>query len=244
VTPSATSTEVPASSEPDSPSDHFSSLPQVVMVHAYDHVYRLLRHAIVSRSLMPGTRAIEAALAERLRVSRTPIRDALRRLESDGLLVRTGNGSLEVVGLTQSEIDDIFRVRVELDRLVARLACKRGTPAEWNEVRSLVDALTPAIERFGISSYEFSQAHEAIHAAIYRIAFAPVVARMLSERLLGLVEIAGELSYAEDVPDEPVVAQHVELVEGLAGGNVKVAVAAAERHCREAEAAARAGAAS
>jgi DNA-binding GntR family transcriptional regulator len=244
VTPPATSTDLPASTEPDSASDNFSSLPQVVMVHAYDHVYRLLRHAIVSRSLAPGTRAIEAALAERLRVSRTPIRDALRRLESDGLLIRTGNGSLEVVGLTESEIDDIFRVRVELDRLVARLACKRGTPADWSEVRQLVDALTPAIERFGISSYEFSQAHEAIHAAIYRIAFAPVVARMLSERLLGLVEIAGELSYAEDGPDEPVVAQHIDLVDGLASGSVKVAVAAAEQHCRDAEAAARAGAAS
>ncbi|HEX3460411.1 MAG TPA: GntR family transcriptional regulator [Acidimicrobiales bacterium] len=240
MTPPATSTDLPASTEPDSASDHFSSLPQVVMVHAYDHVYRLLRHAIVSRSLAPGTRAIEAALAERLRVSRTPIRDALRRLESDGLLIRTGNGSLEVVGLAPSEIDDIFRIRAELDRLVARMACKRGTADDWEEVRSRVQALTPVIERFGISSYEFSQAHEAVHAAIYRIAFAPVVARMLSERLLGLVEIAGELSYADDGLDEPVVAQHLELVDALASGSVKVAMAAADRHCREAEAAAQA----
>jgi DNA-binding GntR family transcriptional regulator len=226
----------------DSPSARFSSLPRVVTVHAYDHIYRLLRHAIASRALMPGTRAVEAALAEQLQVSRTPVRDALRRLESDGLLVRTGNGSLEVVGLTPPEIDDIFRVRGELDRLVATLACQRGTPEDWEELRTLVGALAPAVERFGNSSYEFSEAHEAVHAAIYRIAFAPVVARMLSERLLGLIEIAGELSYAEDGPDEPVVAQHIDLVKALASGDVERAVAAADRHCREAQAAAYAGA--
>ena len=233
MTDATASIEGPGSSA----SDRFGSLPQVVTVHAYDHIYRLLRHAIASRSLVPGTRAVESALAERLQVSRTPVRDALRRLESDGLLVRTGNGSLEVVSLAPSEIDDIFRVRGEIDGLVARLACERGTPAQWDGVRALVDALVPAIDRYGISSYEFSEAHEALHAAIYQIAFAPVVARMLSERLLGLVEIAGELSYAEDGPDEPVVAQHAELVEALASGDEALAVAAADRHCRDAQAA-------
>jgi DNA-binding GntR family transcriptional regulator len=219
----------------------FASLPPIVTVHAYDHVYRLLRHSIVSRSMVPGTRAVEAALAEQLHVSRTPVRDALRRLEGDGLLVRR-NGGLEVVDISTEEIDDIFRVRGELDRLAARLACERGVEADWRELRLLVDALAPAIGNFGISSYEFSQAHEAVHAAIYRIAFAPIVASMLSDRLLGLVDIAEELSYTADGPEEPVVAQHVELVDALSGGNVERAMAAADRHCREAEEAARAGA--
>lgn len=216
----------------------FPSLPPIVTVHAYDHVYRLLRHSIVSRSMTAGTRAVEAALAEQLHVSRTPVRDALRRLEGDGLLVRR-NGGLEVVDISTQAIDDIFRVRGELDRLAARLACERGEEAEWKELRALVEGLTPAIERFGIASYEFNQAHEALHAKIYQIAFAPIVARMLSDRLLGLVDIAEELSYNDGGPDEPVVAQHIELVDALAGGNVERAMAAADRHCREAEDAAR-----
>jgi DNA-binding GntR family transcriptional regulator len=216
-------------------------LPQIVTVHAYDHVYRLLRHAIASRAMAPGTRAVESALAEQLHVSRTPVRDALRRLESDGLLIRTGNGGLEVVELTPGAVDDIFRVRGELDRLAATLACQRGGADDWKQIGQMINALGPAIDSFGVTSYEFNQAHEAVHICIYRIAFAPVVAQMLSDRLLGLVDIASELSYAEDGPDEPVVAQHFELLDAIASGDVARAMAAADRHCREAEAAARAG---
>jgi DNA-binding GntR family transcriptional regulator len=217
-------------------------LPQIVTVHAYDHVYRLLRHAIASRSMAPGTRAVESALAEQLHVSRTPVRDALRRLESDGLLIRTGNGGLEVVGLTALDIEDIFAVRGELDRLAAALACQRGGADDWRQVSLAIAGLGPAMEGFGVSSYEFSQAHEAVHSSIYQIAFTPVVAQMLGDRMLGLVDIASELSYTADGPDEPIVAQHLELLEAIASGNVERARAAADRHCREAEAVARAGA--
>jgi DNA-binding GntR family transcriptional regulator len=218
--------------------DGLGSLPKVVTVHAYDHVYRLLRHAIASRSVRPGTRVVEATLATRLQVSRTPVRDALRRLETDGLLVRSANGGLEVTAFSSAELEDIFRVRREFDRLAARLACERGKPQDWVALRSLVAGLGPVLERFGIASYEFSLAHEAVHAAIYGIAFAPAVARMLSDRILSLVELAGELSYSDDGPEEPVVAQHEALVEELASRSVRRALAAADRHCNEAELAA------
>jgi DNA-binding GntR family transcriptional regulator len=232
---------MPTGEAPGAASGPFGSLPQIVTVHAYDHVYGLLRHAIASRSMAPGTRAVESALAEQLHVSRTPVRDALRRLESDGLLIRTGNGGLEVVGLSADDVDDIFRVRGELDRLAAALACQRGNADDWKQVGVVINALGPAMDSFGVSSYEFSQAHEAVHTSIYRIAFAPVVAQMLSDRLLGLVDIASELSYTADGPDEPVVAQHLELLDAIASGKVERAMAAADRHCEEAETAARAG---
>ena len=75
-----------ASEESGSGLSGVGPLPVGVRTHVYDHVYRVLRHAVIIRSIPPGTRIVEATLATQLEVSRTPIRDALRRLEADGLL--------------------------------------------------------------------------------------------------------------------------------------------------------------
>jgi len=221
-------------------SDGFGALPRIVTIHAYDHVYRLLRHAIASGVVQPGTRVVEATLAERFQVSRTPIRDALRRLESDGLLIRAGSVGLEVARFSPVELEDIFTLRREFDRLTARLACARGTHDDWKRARSLVSELGRVQAVSGAASYEFSRAHEGVHEAIYAIAFAPAVARMLGDRMIGLVEMAGELSYPGGAPEEPALEQHEKLLDELASRSVRRAVAAAEEHCREAERAARA----
>ena len=63
----------------------------------------------------------------------------------------------------------------------------------------------------------------------------PAVARMLGDRMISLVEMAGELSYRDGAPDEPVLEQHDQLGDELASGSVKRAVAAADEHCRDAE---------
>lgn len=209
------------------------SLPSGVTVHVYDHVYRLLRHALLSRAVEPGARIVESALAKHLQVSRTPVRDALRRLEADGLLVRTPGGSLAVHQFSDLEVADVFRVRRELDALTARMACERGRPSDWEPLRAQAAALGEVVARFGARSYERSEAHEALHRSIYRIAFAPAVASALGERMLGLAAIASELSYAAG-PDEPIVEQHLDLLDALASGDVARAVAASDRHCEEA----------
>jgi DNA-binding GntR family transcriptional regulator len=206
-------------------------LPQAATVHVYDHVYRLVRHALISRAIKPGTRVVEAELAARLQVSRTPVRDALRRLEADGLLQRVGRGGLMAASVQADELEDIFRVRTNLDRLAATMACERGAPEAWDRLREQARLLGAVAERNGLSSYPFSQAHTAFHAAIYQVAFAPRVATMLQDRVLSLVEIASELSYVGEGLDEPVVADHLDLVEALASGDADRAAAQAARHC-------------
>jgi DNA-binding GntR family transcriptional regulator len=209
-----------------------------VTVHVYDHVYRLLRHAVISGALKPGTRVVEASLAFQLNVSRTPIRDALRRLESDGLLERSPGGGLEVARVEAQDIEDLFHVRAALDRLAAEFAARCAQDADWDSVRRMAMELGPIIERSGTRSYEFNQAHDALHAAIYHLAFGPRVARMLHARLLGLVEIAGGFSYADE-HEEPVVNQHRQLVDELASGDITRAVAAANEHVAAASTVAR-----
>ncbi len=212
--------------------DGVGSLPSGATVHVYDHVYRLVRHAMLSRQLAPGTRVVEAALADQLQVSRTPVRDALRRLEGDGLLERVGS-SLTVATFDAGETEDVFLVRLVLDRLAAELAAGRNQAADWEPLRDQARSLGPVVEQWGTGSYQFSEAHDELHGAIYRMAFAPKVAGMLNSRLMGLVEIAGGLSY-RDGSREPVVAQHLELIEAMAGGDPARARAAVDDHVRTA----------
>lgn len=210
------------------------SLPSAATVHVYDHVYQLLRHALITGDIQSGARLVEADLAAHLRVSRTPVRDALRRLESEGLARRTSRGGLQAAALSADNIEGVFRVRTELDRLAARLASDHASPAIWAGLRTQAAALGPIVAQYGIASYEFGEAHEAIHATVYALAFTPFVANMLGDRLLGLGRIASQLSYAEDRVGEPVVEQHLALLDALASGNQEAAVQAAEAHVRRA----------
>ena len=206
-------------------------------MHVYDHVYRLLRHAVVTRVIPPGTRIVEEALAAQFDVSRTPVRDALRRLEADGLLERPGRGGLIVSNLTPEDVEDIFVIRETLDHTVAKLLTRRAKAIDWSEIRALASALDKIAAAGGTTSFEFMAAHEDLHVAIYRLAFTSRVASMLSERMLTLVDIAGELSYVE--AESASSSGHADLVEALASGSSRRAVAAAEAHCREARLAAR-----
>ena len=212
-------------------------LPGAATVHVYDHVYRLVRHALLSRRVPPGTRVVEAALAGQLQVSRTPVRDAIRRLEGDGLLERVGGGGMAAARFSDEEIADVFLVRSALDQLVAELAAKRAKPEDWEPLRRMADSLGPTARKNGLGSYEFSEAHNRLHAAIYEMAFSPRVARMLADRVIGLVEIAGGLSYRA-ARNEPVTEQHLELIDALSSGSVRRAKAAMVDHVAAARSAA------
>ena len=196
----------------------------------YDQVYRLLRRALLTQQITPGTRLVEVDVAKRLGVSRTPVREALRRLESDGFVIRGRGGGLEAVAMTQTEVEDIFLIRGELDRLAARLACLRATPPDWDIVRAQVAEMDRAILSHGQGSEEFNNLHLAVHAAIYRLAFGPRMAGTLSNHVLHYTAIAADLSYARPDQTLPAVAQHDSLIAAIASGDPARAATAADEH--------------
>jgi DNA-binding GntR family transcriptional regulator len=99
--------------------------------------YVELRTAIVGRRLAPRTPVIETEFAEMLGVSRTPVREALLRLELEGYLVRDGSGRLLVHGYSSKEITDLFLVREALEGHAALLAASRISDAELDELDRL-----------------------------------------------------------------------------------------------------------
>lgn len=103
-----------------------------------DEVYRQLREDILLGRLRPREHLVEVDLAERLHVSRTPVRESLQRLAADGLIV-SHRRRWVVHEHTPEEIADINEVRVALEGYAARLACQRATATQLEELRRCFD---------------------------------------------------------------------------------------------------------
>jgi DNA-binding GntR family transcriptional regulator len=105
------------------------------MTNDTDRVYRALRRRIVEGAEPPGARLTEQRLAATFDCSRTPVREAVRRLESEGLVVVEPNRGAQVRPLSEGEISDLYEVRARLEAYAAELAAVRGEPVEHRALR-------------------------------------------------------------------------------------------------------------
>lgn len=110
-----------------------------------DVVFKTLRQAILTGELKPGERLMEIHLANRLGVSRTPIREAIRMLELEGLVTMIPRRGAEVSRISKQDITDVLEVRASLDALAVRLCCERITPEEIAQLEKAADAFSQAI---------------------------------------------------------------------------------------------------
>jgi DNA-binding GntR family transcriptional regulator len=104
-----------------------------------DRAYRAIRDAVSTGELRPGQKVTERGLAERLSVSPTPVREAIRRLEQDGLLERTGPRTVQVAAFGDTAIQDLAEVEVALRGMVARFAARHATPAQLDQLDAVLD---------------------------------------------------------------------------------------------------------
>lgn len=104
-----------------------------------DQAYRSVRSAIVTGELRPGQKVTERGLAERLSVSPTPVREAIRRLEQDGLLERTGPRTVKVSTIGDTALQDLTEVEIALRGMVARFAARYATPEQLDHLDAILD---------------------------------------------------------------------------------------------------------
>lgn len=110
-----------------------------------DVVFNTLRQAILTGELKPGERLMEIHLANKLGVSRTPIREAIRKLELEGLVTMIPRRGAEVAQITEKSMNDVLEVRRALDALCAELACERITEEETEQLRRACEAFEAAV---------------------------------------------------------------------------------------------------
>ncbi|WP_306214500.1 GntR family transcriptional regulator [Actinoplanes sp. RD1] len=104
-----------------------------------DRAYRHVRAAIATGELAAGDKVTERGMAERLRISPTPVREALRRLELDGLIERIGPRTVLVSAIHQAAIDDLAEVEVGLRGLIARFAARHATAEQLDALDEILD---------------------------------------------------------------------------------------------------------
>jgi DNA-binding GntR family transcriptional regulator len=132
--------------------------------HPQTDAYNLILDAIDVGVYKPGDRLVESDLADRFGVSRTPIREALQRLETQSLLARDGR-SLIVASLDHNQMSELYVVRRELEGLAARLASRHATKEEISVLRDMVaedDALVDDPVALSVANRRF---HKQIHLA-------------------------------------------------------------------------------
>ena len=111
-----------------------------------DVVFNTLRQAILTGELKPGERLMEIHLADRLGVSRTPIREAMRKLELEGLVVMIPRKGAQVARITEKNLKDVLEVRRALDMLAVKLACDRMGDETKIELRKACDEFAAVIQ--------------------------------------------------------------------------------------------------
>ena len=144
-----------------------------------------LRDLIVHNELLPGTRLTESSLCERLSVSRTPLREALKVLSHEGLVEILPNRGARVVRLTQEDVRHLFEVIGALESLAGRLACSQITDAELCEIKAAHYQMQAHFIRRDLPGY--FRLNQVIHKRIVSAARNPVLAAVhenLNSRLL------------------------------------------------------------
>ena len=153
-----------------------------------DEIALVLEEAIVSGELEPGQVLRQEELSARFAVSRTPIREALRRLAALGLVSFVPNRGVRVRTITLDELREAFLVRAELESLATEIAAPKFTEAELEELEaaeqefSLATRKLRARPREGVDrwrlTHDWVQANHGFHDVIYRVAATPLVERL------------------------------------------------------------------
>jgi len=142
-----------------------------------DYAYAAVREQIMSGVLPHGSAVTQEALAAGLRVSTTPLREAMRRLASEGLVILDAHRDARVAPLTSEEARSLFEVRQQLDPLAVRLAAQRGNKTDFDRIIAAASSLEPL---GAASSVVALEAHRAFHVALYRASH--------NELLIGLLD--------------------------------------------------------
>jgi DNA-binding GntR family transcriptional regulator len=195
-------------------------------------VFESLREAIIQGRLKPGERMMEIQLADEMGVSRTPIREAIRKLELEGFVVMVPRKGAYVSGISVKDIVDVFEVRAALEALAAGLAAERITPDEQEELERSLVAISEVSSKADINAIVETDTN--FHELIYKAS--------RNERLFQIVIHLKEqiqrfrtTSLSQPGRSKDALEEHRKMVEAISDRNVELAQALAREHIENAE---------
>lgn len=198
------------------------------------HAYNTVRKWILDGEFQPGERLVEESLAQRVGVSRTSIRDCLRRLVADGLVRTEANHGSFVLDLGASEVDEVFQLRSMLEGHAASLAAQHGVSEDWDELEEVareIDDLLALTDLPEQALYtRFQDCNARFHLSLLRTSRShrlQTMARNLLE--LPLVTLK-QYSWPGEVSVRRSNAQHWDLIAALRAGDAVLARMCMQSH--------------
>ena len=177
-----------------------------------DVVFNTLREAILKGELQPGERLMELQLAAKLGVSRTPIREAIRMLEQEGLAVTIPRRGAEVAKMTEKDMNDVLQVREALDELAVSIACELITEEELEKLSEAVKNFEEAIGTKDIK--QIAEKDIAFHDIIHQASRNPKLVTILNNLREQIYRY--RIQYLKDEKNYPnLLDEHREILEAL-----------------------------
>ena len=196
-----------------------------------DQVTERLREAILRGRLVPGEQLQAYRLAETMEISPGPVRDALRHLEREGLVIMRHGRTPVVAELSRRDLDEVFSLRHALEGLAVQYACRNATVGDWEAMQGVIDIIAAGVVH-GITEEEAAELDLRFHDLLYRAA--------QHERLLGFwLDLRPQIhvfllrrNLADSHFREVVVAGHQDVLDALRNRDERRAVAVIQEHLR------------
>lgn len=190
-------------------------------------VFNTLRQAIIQGEFQPGERLLEVTIANKLGVSRTPVREAIRMLELEGLVVMIPRRGAEVANITVKDLRDALEVRMAIEALSVKLACERIDEEGKNELKQTCMAFKEAINSKLVPA--IVEGDEAFHNTIYRASKNQKlinIAQNLREQVYRYrVEYVKDFSYHDNL-----IREHDQITMAILKGDATVAERVMNEH--------------
>ncbi len=193
-----------------------------------DVVFQTLRRAIITGEFAPGERLMEITLANQLGVSRTPVREAIRKLELEGLVTMVPRKGAQVAKITEENLRDITEIRSNLEQFAVSLACERIDDEGKQLLRDCCNSLRNAIENNN-DLIDIIEKDEQFHDAIV------VVSK--NKRLISIINSLREqfyryrMEYVKDIQSRTeLIEEHEELMHAIFDHNKDLATSMMKTH--------------
>lgn len=194
-------------------------------------VFKYIKAQIINGHYKPGESLVESKMADELSVSRTPIREAIRLLELEGLVDITPNKGAVVLGISRKDVEDIYAIRCLVEGLAARWAAERMSAIDKKEMQKIIDLMDFYSEKADLD--ELAELDNRFHHIIYEASGSKILNLTLGN-LHQYVQIARLESLKVPHRLDCTLAEHHAVLNAFLEGNPKKAEAALGEHVRNA----------
>lgn len=195
-----------------------------------EKVYDILKQLIIDGNIIPGERIIETEYCQKFQISRTPIREALRMLELEGLVESQSTGGVIVKKISKEEIEEVYKIRIALEALVLEEIIQKAVVSDITKIEKILKDTKKALEADDTET--IYNLFSSFNSILYDIAKLPKVAEMINNINFYLKRFR-KLSIENHERKKDAFDDHVKILEAIKNKDLKTALEANKSHLKK-----------